>query len=111
MNNDINTREAYISGIVPKITSVLPVSEMYLFGSSARGDITADSDVDVYVVIDDDYTGSRYDAAGAAITAIRSDDNYIATDIIVHKKSDFEWRKDKFVLERVMMREGVKLYG
>ncbi len=83
--------------------------QVYLFGSFANGTNREDSDLDFYIVVDDD-SPNPVDLAAEAYRAIR----HIRTrpvDILVGNKSRFEARKNMPTVEREVYRKGVLLYG
>ena len=49
-----------ISKIKETLTSVAPDARTYLYGSQARGDARADSDIDLLILLPDTYNGSDF---------------------------------------------------
>ncbi len=46
-----------------KVCQHIPLKALYLFGSYSKGGYTNESDIDVAVVIDDDFGNSFYDSS------------------------------------------------
>ncbi len=94
--------------IVYSITGAVDTERVYVFGSYARGDQRADSDLDLYVISNEDE--NRFDLAtriGMALLWMP-----MAKDIIVGSQARFEaLRDDLACIEAVIAREGVLLYG
>lgn len=83
--------------------------EVYLFGSQARGDAHADSDIDLYVVIDDE-TAAGLDASRAKGEARVGSDE--AVDIVLATRTfDERFLDTPGSLGRIARREGVRLYA
>jgi predicted nucleotidyltransferase len=93
--------------MVQRIVRQFHPERVILFGSHARGEADADSDVDLLVVMAVD--GSRREKAVAIRVALH--DIRIAKDIIVTTPKDFAWRKDvPGTIECPASREGKLLY-
>jgi predicted nucleotidyltransferase len=82
--------------------------QVILFGSHARGEAGADSDVGLLVVMD--FDGSALEQAVEIQQALH---HILAPiDIIVSKPADFDWRKDVVgTIEWPAAREGKVLYA
>ena len=92
------------------IIGVMPVEQIFLFGSHARGSPGKNSDIDLYIVLKDDNPLRDLDA-GLQISLAIARKKSMPVDIIVKKKKDFVSRLDDFTLERVVNREGIRIYG
>ena len=104
-------RRTEINEIVNGILSSVPVSEIYLFGSFAKGTEREDSDYDFYVIIPDD-SGMREAEADFAIRQGLRGKRKRRIDMLVGKQSKFNRRKDYFYsIENEVKETGVKLYG
>lgn len=96
-----------IERMVQRIVRQFHPERVILFGSHARGEAGADSDVDLLVVMAVD--GSRREKAVAIRVALH--DIRIAKDIIVTTPEDFAWRKDvPGTIEYPAVKEGKVLY-
>lgn len=83
--------------------------EVYLFGSHARGDARQDSDIDLYVVLDDDRAESldRGRAIGEARRGYAG-----AVDIVLSTASRYEARKHLIgTLAEIVRDEGKRIYA
>jgi predicted nucleotidyltransferase len=92
------------------ILSAIPVEHLYLFGSYAYGVPNEDSDLDFYVVIKDDAPYKEIDAEDVIRRALYGKKS-MPTDVLVIKKSRFEYRRTATTLEKEVATKGVLLYG
>ena len=98
-----------IDAIRDRIVSQLAPLQIYLFGSFANGTQSADSDVDLYIVVNDEQT-DWYGQTLKAYQAIRPVRKR-PVDILVGTQSAFESRKQYASIEREVAQKGVLLYG
>jgi predicted nucleotidyltransferase len=104
-------QRAEINEIVKNIVSSVPVLEIYLFGSFAKGTERENSDYDFYVVIPDN-SGLRELEASRAIGYSLINKQKRGVDMLVGTQSKFNRRKNYFYsIENEIMETGVKLYG
>ena len=97
-----------IRKMVDRIVRRFHPERIILFGSQARGEGGADSDVDLLVVMP--VKGSRREKAIEIGVALH--DIHVPKDIIVTRPEDFEWRKEVVgTIERPAWREGRVLYA
>ncbi len=102
------TVQEKIQEMVRRIVERFEPEKIILFGSHARGTATADSDVDLLVVMP--VRGSRLEKTIEIRVAVH--DIRVPKDIVVTTPEDFAWRKDIVgTLERPVMREGKVLYA
>ncbi|HEX5166690.1 MAG TPA: nucleotidyltransferase domain-containing protein [Thermomicrobiales bacterium] len=81
----------------------------YVFGSQARGDTTADSDVDLMLVVTSSDEPS-YRRAQAAYRAINS--HFLPIDILIWTREEFDRRRpNSATLPGTIVREGKVLYA
>ena len=99
--------EAAIPEMVRRIVEKFHPEKIILFGSHARGDATADSDVDLLVVM-----GVHKRKRDAAIDVrMELHGMGVAKDVVVTTPDDFAWRKDVVgTIEYPAVREGKVLY-
>ena len=98
---------AAIDRMVKRIVAKFQPQQVILFGSQARGDATADSDVDLLVVMD--FEGTAFEKGLEVRLALH--DILIPKDIIVTRPEDFAWRKEIVgTIEWPAAREGRVLY-
>ena len=101
--------QEYLDYIVDKITEVMPVTAIYLFGSYATGNTHEYSDIDLYIVTPDK-SHDRHAWAVKAAKAIGVTKK-IPIDLKVNYTEGFEQRsKMKFSLENIILETGVNLY-
>lgn len=102
------TVQEKIQEMVRRIVERFEPDKIILFGSHARGTATADSDVDLLVVMP--VRGSRLEKTVEIRVAVH--DIRVPKDIVVTTPEDFAWRKDIVgTLERPVIREGKVLYA
>jgi predicted nucleotidyltransferase len=96
--------------VVSALRRAVPVEEVWLFGSCARGDARGDSDLDLLVVLADDHGLAR--PTLACYRAIRKLHTGIPTDVMAISRS--RWEREQAQLFGVfgdVCRDGVKLYA
>lgn len=89
------------------VEQLLPI-RVYLFGSFANNTYTSESDLDFYIVVQDDITDIPAETA-RAYKAIRKIKQH-PVDILLGTKSRFEERKGIPSVENEVYRKGVLLY-
>jgi predicted nucleotidyltransferase len=92
------------------IINAIPVDQIYLFGSYAYGKPHKYSDLDLYVVIKDEVPLRDLDA-GLQIRMAIARKKSMPVDIITKKKRDFMDRLNEITLERIVNRDGIRIYG
>jgi len=102
--------QAELDKLKELIINAIPVEQIYLFGSYAYGTPHKDSDLDLYVVLKDDLPLRDLDA-GLQIRLAIDRKKSMPVDIIAKKKRDFVNRLDDITLERIVNRDGVRIYG
>ena len=107
MNEEV---QAELDKLKELIINAIPVEQIYLFGSYAHGTPHKDSDLDLYVVLKDDVPLRDLDA-GLQIRFAIDRKKSMPVDIVAKKKKDFLSRLDDMTLERVVNRDGVRIYG
>lgn len=107
MEAAIQTELDALTGI---IVSTVPVERIYLFGSYAYGTPHRDSDLDLYVVLKDEYPLRDLDA-GLRIRMAIARKKSMPVDIVAKRKRDFLLRLEDITLERKVNRDGVRIYG
>jgi predicted nucleotidyltransferase len=98
-------RELIINNIPESI-----LKKVYLFGSYAYGNPTSNSDIDIYVVIDDNY--DNFEIA-LKIKRIFRDNHICPCDLIVKKEQEFEegLQENAYNFTKIIYNHGVILYG
>lgn len=95
--------------MVARVVRVMAPEAIYLFGSRARGDATADSDYDLLVVVSDNAPAEQ---RSLSATAEIPRDPGISLDIIPCRRSVFERRRNDIgTLSYLATHEGQLVYG
>ena len=81
---------------------------IYLFGSFANGTAHAESDLDFYIIVDDNEK-DLHAVATSAYKAIRGVKQR-PVDILVGTKSCFDERKNQFTVENEVFHNGILIY-
>jgi len=102
--------QAELEKLKELIINAMPVEQIYLFGSYAYGKPRKDSDLDLYVVLSDEVQMRDLDA-GLQIRMAIARKKSMPVDIIAKKKRDFVNRLDDITLERIVNRDGIRIYG
>jgi predicted nucleotidyltransferase len=102
--------QAELDKLTELIIQAIPVEQIFLFGSYAYGKPHKDSDLDIYVVLRDDYPLRDIDA-GLQISLAIARKKSMPMDIVAKKKKDFINRLDGITLERKVNRDGIRIYG
>ena len=98
-----------LSEAVRRLRESFPAERIYLFGSRARGDATADSDYDFLVVVKDSPL-PRYKREQKAFRALCG--LGIGKDVLVYTRREFEKGLAVITsLPATVVREGRLLYG
>lgn len=100
---------AELSGALERIISALQPERIYLFGSQARGDARADSDIDLLVVVPytDEFPHRLDQAAYRAMGLLM-----LPIDVLVMTAEEFELRsRARSSLPATALREGKLLYA
>ncbi|MDR2716599.1 MAG: nucleotidyltransferase domain-containing protein [Treponema sp.] len=92
------------------IINAIPVEQIYLFGSYAYGTPHKYSDLDLYVVLKDGLPMRDLDA-GLQIRMAVVRETSMPIDIVAKNKQDFLNRVNGITLERIVNRDGIRIYG
>lgn len=109
MERKINLPESFLERVVSSIVAAVPTQSVYVFGSYARGEENKESDLDLYVVTQNDGEGRfvQMSKIGRALLWMG-----MPKDILVGSLERFAARKDNAAdIEYVVHREGIKVYG
>ncbi len=97
-----------VDGMVRRIVERFHPETIILFGSRARGQASADSDVDLLVVMP--FRGSRLRKQTEIRLALR--EFVLAKDVVVSSPEEFAWRREiPGTIERPAALEGKVLYA
>ena len=111
MENDINaTVKSELETLKKIIVNTVPVEQIYLFGSYANGMPHKDSDLDLYVVLNDNIQMRLIDAIIKIRLAIGRKKT-MPVDILANTLSNYRERVDGPTIERTINREGIRIYG
>jgi uncharacterized protein len=109
--NVVSLSEQLVSGMVQAIVEEVEPRRIYLFGSYARGDQTADSDVDLLIIEDERFgpERSRWSELKRIRKALRP--FRIPKDVLVYSQDEFEkWETSVNHVIAHALREGKLLY-
>jgi predicted nucleotidyltransferase len=104
----VGPRRTEIAGMIDTIVERIAPRSVILFGSYARGEATADSDVDLLVVFD--HVSSH---RAAAVTVYRTlTGRTLPVDIVVATPAQLErWRNVVGMIFRPALRDGIVAYA
>jgi len=91
------------------ILASVPAEKIYLFGSYAYGHPTENSDIDIYVVIPDDFDKGIFDTLGI-IAAFLRQYNIFKVDLFLVERKRFLFYKDNSSFEETIYNKGIVLY-
>lgn len=103
IKNKLNILKDIISGNVP-------VKQIFLFSSYPYGIPNPDSDLDLYIVLQNSAEMREIDAMKLIRKAIR-DQKTIPVDVVVSKEHTFNERKNTPSLEKHILQEGIMIHG
>lgn len=104
----VGPRRAEIAGMIDKIVTRLAPQSVILFGSYARGEATAESDVDLLVVLDQ--VPSHRTAAAAVYRTLTG--RKIPVDVVVATPAQLaRWRDVVGMIYRRALRDGIVAYA
>lgn len=105
------TEDPLLGPMVRTIVEELDPAQVILFGSRARGEHDADSDVDLLVVVDEAFGPGRSRRAETSRLYRRLSGCRVAKDILLASRDDVEkWRGSINHVIAVALREGRLLY-
>ncbi len=91
------------------ILTFVPAEKIYLFGSYAYGRPTENSDIDIYVVIPDDFDKGIFDTLGVIASYLRQY-NIFKVDLFLVEKKKFLFYKENSSFEETIYNKGIMLY-
>jgi len=91
------------------ILTFVPAEKIYLFGSYAYGRPTENSDIDIYVVIPDDFDKGIFDTLGVIASYLRQY-NIFKVDLFLVEKKRFLFYKENSSFEETIYNKGIMLY-
>ena len=107
--SDATSESRLLLEIVSRLVKAYGPKSVYLFGSVASGEATADSDIDLLLVMPDDAAPERR-RGSLAFHALRGID--ASVDVVVWTRGYFESRQSvRSSLPAVIAREGRLLYA
>lgn len=114
MINSINTsnEEALLQQMVDAIVREVSPEAIILFGSRARGDARADSDIDLLIVETEPFSPQRSRRKEAARLYIALKELNISKDILLYSRDEFDhWKNSASHVIGRAIREGKVLHG
>jgi len=91
------------------ILASVPAEKIYLFGSYAYGHPTENSDIDIYVVIPDNFDKGIFDTLGVIATFLRQY-NIFKVDLFLVEKKRFLFYIENSSFEETIYNKGIVLY-
>lgn len=105
----LKVTEQLLKEIIDRLVEVLHPQEIYLFGSQASGSTHEHSDLDLFVVVDDD-VGDLHELAGQGYLALPA--TPLSVDLILYRRRSVEkWAPIKFSLPYEVSRKGKLIYA
>ena len=92
------------------IVKTVPTEQIWLFGSYAYGIPHKYSDLDIYIVVKDDAPKRELDYMDDVNEAMYKKIQ-MPVDVLALRKNRFDDRITDATMERMIAREGVKIYG
>jgi len=109
MTTEILKRDPKLRLIVERLIAAYEPDHIYLFGSMARGDMDADSDYDLMVIVPDGATAERKNSR-LAYEVLRG--TGIAADVLVWTRTNFDRRAHVVAsLPATILREGQLIHA
>ena len=99
--------------IIELIKNNFKINKIYLFGSYVRGDFNEDSDIDLYITLNEDILSfEEYTKLTYAIKKILINANlYSRMDLLLNSQKDFDNRKvTNGNIEYIVNKEGIIIY-
>jgi predicted nucleotidyltransferase len=106
----IESIEDKLDIIKEAIFKYVPVKKIYLFGSYAYGNPNENSDIDIYVVVCDEFNKSINDALGEIANHVFIY-NILNVDLFLVKEYKFKDYLTYSSFEKTIYNKGVLLYG
>ncbi|MCI8424963.1 MAG: nucleotidyltransferase domain-containing protein [Adlercreutzia sp.] len=104
----LSLSDEYLDRVIDSIVGAVDTEQIYVFGSYARGEETPASDLDLYVVTDDDR--GRFKCMDDIAWALMWMD--MPKDVLANTVEEFNARRKTLsAVESMVDREGVLLYG
>jgi predicted nucleotidyltransferase len=97
-----------IENIKDSILKFVPAKYIYLFGSYAYGEPTEESDIDLYIVTPDNI--NNFSEIYTKIMVDLSYKEIFFIDLLLNTESTFNFRKNKFILEKAIQKNGKIIY-
>jgi len=106
---NINNISNELEIIKKAVLNAVPAIKIYLFGSYAYGNPDKNSDIDIYVVIPDDYKESMTYMVGKTYENIKNK-NFPYIDLFFVNESKYLKRRELFTFEVTIYKKGEVIY-
>jgi predicted nucleotidyltransferase len=90
-----------------KVAECLPLSQLILFGSRARGDASPDSDMDVVVILDEPVIGRSYDLVSQFAWEVGYPHGIVVVPVVLSRTAWENGPERLSLLAQAVEREGV----
>jgi len=109
INVMVEINDQLLNEIVDRLVEALHPQEIYLFGSQASGKTHRRSDLDLFLVVDDD-AGDLHELAGRGYIELSRIG--VAVDLVLYRRRSMEkWAAVKFSLPYEVTRKGRRIYA
>ncbi len=104
-----STEHDVLSRLKQALKCSLPLRELVLFGSRARGDAVADSDMDVLVVLDGEISREHRNKVSDCVWEIGFDAGIIITPVVVSYEAWENGPEHESLLAMAIRMEGIEV--
>jgi predicted nucleotidyltransferase len=102
--------QAELEALTKTIVKTVPTEQVILFGSYAYGKPHKDSDLDVFVVLKDEYPERDLEATFKIGKAFMERQK-MPLDLLVHKQHDWNILKGQPGIENIIAKKGLVIYA
>ena len=105
----LKVTEQLLTEIIDRLVEVLHPQEIYVFGSQASGRTHQHSDLDLFLVVDDD-AGDLHELAGQGYLALPV--TSLSVDLVLYRRRSVQkWAPVKFSLPYEVKKKGKLIYA
>ena len=105
----LKVTEPLLTEIIDRLVEALHPQEIYVFGSQATGKTHEHSDLDLFIVVDDD-AGDLHELAGRGYIALPA--TPLSVDLVLYRRRSVQkWAPVKFSLPYEVQKKGKLIYA